>query len=260
MDFKVEVSLWNQVGLDGRQQPPMDTGSTTNFRDKLALDTPPQQPSLPPEQAALVQSPSSMLHAQLPSVQVSIDAYQRLAARSPSTVGAEAVHGHGEADLVELYELGALAGHHLSQMPEQFASQTRAAVTPGLLTTNAAVKAPGSAVPSEQPTTVTYAVEGHQPVELHSEQRPHEVPASSSATRRLEMYLTNQWPERRMQVIAHGADEAELVIRDYHLDADEQEALVADLRRHLAARPNAFTQIRLNGQSIWNHPLAANQE
>lgn len=260
MDFKVEVSLWNQGSLDGRQQPSVESGNTTNFRDKLALDTPPQQPSFAHEQLSIAQPLSYALHQRTPSAQVGIDAYQRLEAISRSATLSESATSHGKAEAVELYELGALAGHHLSQLPEQFSSQARSAVAPELLRAAASQKAPGLAVPAETQITVTSALERNQPVELHSERLGRDTSASSSATRRLESYLANQWPERRMQVIAHGADEAELVIRDYHLDAEEQETLVEDLRRHLAARPNAFTQIRLNGQSIWQHPIAANKE
>ncbi len=260
MDFKVDVSLWNQASLDGRQQPNLDSDASSGFRDKLALDNAMPPASQQPDQPAVIQPLLSGSQLQMPSSLMGLEAYQRLDAHSPTGESAANPQGNGEVDAVELYKLGALAGHHLSYLPDLFMASTHATATPGsapLVEPVAAATAELHPMPqsSDRPE-----VEPVRFTEIPAQQSTQDEPALASPARQLQRYLSTQWAERRMQIVAHGDDEIQLLIRDYHLAADAQEALVADLRRRFATMPKQPAQVWLNGQSIWQPPIAANKE
>jgi len=255
MDFKVDVSLWNQASLDGRQQPNLDSDASSGFRDKLALDNGVPPPAQQPEPLVVVQPLLSGSQLQAPFPAMGLEAYQRLDACSSNGETAANQQGHGEVDAVELYKLGALAGHHLSYLLARSTASTCAIATAGPAPFEASVAVVNAQLSPMPQASDRPEVEPTGFTEIPAQQPMLDEPVLTSPAQQLQRYLSTQWAERRMQVIAHGNDEILLLIRDYHLAADEQEALVADLRHQLAAMPKQPAQVWLNGQSIWQPPV-----
>ena len=69
----------------------------------------------------------------------------------------------------------------------------------------------------------------------------------------LSLYLAQKWPQRSSLVLPRG-NGIELLIRDYHLSADEQESLVDELLVRMHAQPAQPEQIWINGRSVWQRP------
>jgi hypothetical protein len=260
MDFKVGVSLWGQASQDDRQHQPMDTGGGANFRDKLALDKEPQPSPKDIERPSISQPLSSVFQLRTATYSVGIEAYQRLDAQASPIARTDSVHAHGDTQTVELYALGSLAGHHLSQLPDVFIQAASAINTSGprVLTASAVVvETPAKAA---APLTAVSDAASLLPTVTSRPQQAREIPGVSDPAQQLESYLATQWPDRRYQVVRRGQDEVELLVRDYHLDSKEQDALVADLCRHMSSMPKQPVQIWLNGRSVWQKSNKSNKE
>ncbi|WP_395608100.1 hypothetical protein [Pseudomonas sp. B22129] len=153
--------------------------------------------------------------------------------------------------MLELYGLGLRAGKHLSYVPQLF-EQTPpveggvAAADHAPVSNQAAgglpLQRPSPSVQSHGSTPEQKAV--HFAGDDWAD-ASHDLPGASPAL----AYLIRKWPERHVQVLPRGKG-IEVIIRDYHLAPEEQQALVHDLTRQ-AVRPES---IWINGQPAWQAP------
>lgn len=158
--------------------------------------------------------------------------------------------GAPERGVLSLYGLGLRAGNHLSYVPSAFAATTLAERwTPAADNALALYQTAGRM----QIQTLLPSVDGNNAPErtalrVASDELAEgdpELPGSAQVS----AYLMRKWPERHLQVLPRGKG-IEVIIRDYHLGQEEQQALVQDLTRQ-ALCPQS---IWINGQPVWQAP------
>ena len=240
MDFKVSVSLWNQAQASANP-PAQPEAGTRDFKQRLGLDqqqSAPRQEDNGPRQGDTPLADQALPQGQQPE--------PKLLAHKVAPVKVDSTAG------LELYALGLQAGTRLSHVPagllasaeaayranafngaadtlerEQLAGSTTTLVT----TTSAPDRAPGLA-PVVTPVTDT----------------------DDSAFARLDEGLGawhgTRWPQRNYLLLPRG-DGVELLIRDHHLDADEQATLLGELLRRLPGSGVDAQRIWINGHSVW---------
>ncbi|NWB95797.1 hypothetical protein HX882_07855 [Pseudomonas gingeri] len=248
MAVKVGGSLWTQA--TDQQRAPQRENQGQDFERKLGL-----------------RDNSKLSSEQLNRQQ---DLHGVFGQRSSTSAQGEAVLGqlmHTDlgrisgahmAGVLELYALGAHAGHHLSYAPQAFlAAQDMEA-----LAQDAAVRAsftPSSEIPQAQervstldsgaPKTVGQPLIEPAPVES--------VETENAAARHLSSHLTLRWPDRNFQFLPRGKG-LELLVRDYHLTPQERDVLIDELSRQASSMSEPPRQIWLNGQSVWQAPSFLN--
>jgi len=154
------------------------------------------------------------------------------------------------AGVLELYALGARAGHHLSYSPQSFLAAQAEAVrssvtaepTPSVDSSDSRLI---SSTPSVTGITSTKLVEQSQ-----AQPAGLEVDGQDAVSPPLLSYLTSKWPQRHFQFLPRGKG-MELLVRDYHLTSQERNELIGELSRRASSMPERPQQIWLNGQSVW---------
>ena len=252
MDFKVAVSLWSLPQNQATPAPEQAPGNN-DFRNRLGLD---RQQDAPHEQPGERQPSAndnapregSAAHEQIAAQQSALSGLdqQRNRAQRPQ-------HDPG----LELYDLGLRAGSHLSHVP----SALRASA-------EAAYKANGTLLTALPDDTTERLPQAPAPALMAeaTESSAVALPATTSATdgsealttldERMNAWTARQWPERNCLLLPRG-NGLELLIRDHHLDADEQQALLTELLRHLPGSGVDAQRIWINGQPVWQRePLS----
>lgn len=249
MDCKVEVLPCLQRAADGRQNP---SSSQMDFRTKLELHDTARQPA---EDFARSANDRQQEQEHDLLTNRALEAHREDATRL-AAFATEITQPtqHLQAKLtqvLELYSLGALAGHHLSHVPQQFAGAEPLAAL-------AATAAPSSSpynlpIPSAVETAALQPGEdahGGMASARADDPQTEESLERHQQARMIGEYLASKWPQRQVQVLLRGRG-IELVIRDYHLAPEEHRALVEDLLRHMPSLLQQPEQVWLNGQCVW---------
>jgi hypothetical protein len=247
MDFRVEVSLWNRQGNNSGQQA-AQPNVAANFSDKLGLKSQSQAQEQPSDTAGKgAQQDSARADAPLAE-----------AALLPSETGADQAQSallqqRQLAQLpgvVELYPLGMRAGQHLSHLPYGFLqSAEQAAQLYGSMAVDQTAPAVTHA-PAPQQTAEQAQISADAFARSSSHQVSNTEGGEAVSAEQLSLYLAQKWPQRSSLVLPRG-NGIELLIRDYHLAADEQESLVAELLVRMHAQPAQPEQIWINGRCVW---------
>ncbi|MCE0460990.1 hypothetical protein [Pseudomonas uvaldensis] len=248
MAVKVGASLW-AVAADQHRAPVRET-QARNFEQKIGLGEHPKTANegtgsqrndhLVPE--------SGRLHVQDSELEPG-----RVVRPGSGDVSSSAAVG-----TLELYALGAHAGHHLSYLPDiflmgqgalcvapvQVEERYSGVSTPTLMTSS------GSPIPGEILNICGNGQIG-EPAGLELQE------AESSASQPLLSYLTWKWPDRQFHFLPRGKG-LELFVRDYQLTAQERDELIEELSRRASSMPERPQQIWLNGQEIWRASAVSN--
>ncbi len=248
MAVKVGVSLWTMAA--DQQRPPARETQAKDFERKIGLhdQSPTSNESAGQQRNPQVMSGQRLAHSAVAEADLARVVLLRSGSASAMT-----------AEALELYALGAHAGHHLSYLPDVFlaepdvhdvasigAEQAYSAPS-GALTTISAMSSMPCAVSTigpDRPWSEPVAIE-QQGVE-------------DSTGRSLLSYLHGKWPDRHFQFLPRGKG-IELLIRDYRLTAQERDELIDELSRRASSMPERPQQIWLNGEQVWRaSPLSNN--
>ncbi|WP_431495036.1 hypothetical protein [Pseudomonas brassicacearum] len=248
MAVKVGVSLWTMAA--DQQRPPARETQAKDFERKIGLH---DQSPASNENTGQQHNPQMMSEQRLAhSAVAEADLARVVQLRS---VG---VSESMTAGALELYALGAHAGHHLSYLPDVFLAE------PGVhsvasIDTEQAYSAPSSSLPT---TSMIAPMPGA--ALMSSPDRPWGDPvgieqqgAEDSTSRQLLSYLSGKWPDRHFQFLPRGKG-IELLVRDYRLTSQERDELIDELSRRASSMPERPQQIWLNGQPIWRAPSLSN--
>ncbi|MFD2642011.1 hypothetical protein [Pseudomonas japonica] len=252
MDFKVAVSLWNLPRNQTTPTPEPAMGSN-DFSNRLGLD---RQQDAPHEQPGERQ-PSA--NDNVPREDSA--AHDRLAAQQSSLPPRDPRRNHGQRPQhnpgLELYELGLRAGSHLSHVPSALRASAEAAYKAhgtvfAALPTNQAEPRPQAPAPVA-PADVAESSVVSLPVATNTAEGSD---ALAALDEQMNAWTARQWPERNCLLLPRG-NGMELLIRDHHLDADEQRTLLAELLRRLPGSGVDAQRIWINGQPVWQRePLS----
>jgi len=156
--------------------------------------------------------------------------------------------GTGSSSLIELYALGLRAGQHLSRVSHTFMAGT---LQLGSMMSSKDDIAIITCLVPEAEAIMSYSTPMASATAGSSQSSSPTLDLeTSSIVREWASYLGSQWPERRWQLIKRP-DGLELLVRDYHLSRDEQEALVAELLARIPSSSQPPERIWLNGQMVW---------
>jgi hypothetical protein len=229
MEFKLGASLWAKTADSQPMAPQQER--TEDFGKKLGL--PLQQQQLPnerqPQQQWADGNDQERLAAQL-----------QLAQRK----------GERAAPQVELYGWGSLAGHHLSYLPGMLQSGSlmpaAAQITQqqwGQAAADIAAHAGADAVlPGVATPTAALVALSTRSTPAAEQAAPEQAPLAA--------FLAQRWPERRLLILPRESG-TEVIVRDFHLSADEQQTLTHDLRQFMRSSGEQLEQIWVNGQRVW---------
>lgn len=250
MDFRVEVSLWNRQG-NNNGQPTAQPNVTANFSDKLGLksqtqaqeqssDTAGQGPLQCSSRADATLAEAALLASETGADQAQVEVrQQRQLAQLPG--------------VVELYPLGMRAGQHLSHLPYGFL-QSAEQTAQGY---NAMAEAQRAPLVMSAPAAQQTATQVQASADAFASNSSHQVSNADGGeavvAEQLSLHLAQKWPQRSSMVLPRGQG-IELLIRDYHLTADEQQSLVDELLLRMHAQPKQPEQIWINGRTVWQRP------
>ncbi|WP_338474627.1 hypothetical protein V3H56_11225 [Pseudomonas sp. MS646] len=247
MAVKVEASLWT---MTADHRAPVRETKARDFERKLGLSDHASTPNDSTGWQRDVQaSPQQHPHSVVPDADLTRILRPRPAdASDPRSAGA-----------LELYALGARAGHHLSYRPDAFLAgpDIRSVATVDAMQ---GYSVPLSAVPFPSTTSLmSIAVATAGPVALWdvavgSQQQGLE---GTSQVQFLS-YLTRKWPDRHFQFLPRDKG-IELVVRDYRLTSLEHDELVEELSRRAASMSERPQQIWLNGREVWRAASLSNE-
>lgn len=250
MDVKAAPSFRPQVPEQTSMRSYADNGS--DFSAKLGLRRDPDVTLHQEVQA----SREEVMHQALQTTQT-VDrqmASQRLtvvAAANEQVVRSQGMQGEVRPDaLMELYALSLRAGHHLSHVPHAFLADIQALQAVGMgggVTASDAINVPSNTL--AQMVGPALVSDGMSPTAEQGRALGHDLEPSLVA-REWARYLGTKWPERRWQLLTRS-DGLELLVRDYHLTHEEQDALLTDLLAHMPSSSQAPERIWLNGQLAW---------
>lgn len=247
MDFKVSVSLWNQAQASANPPTQPDAGAR-DFKQRLGLDQ---------QQSAPRQEDNGRQQGDTPLAEPPLPQGQQPASNLPEhKIMPEKVD---PAAGLELYALGLQAGSRLSHVPAGLLASAEAAYRAN------AFGALAQAVGQEQPVSTTATL---SPIASAPDHAPAGmVPATTPLTDAADTPLTRldeglgawhsaRWPQRNYLLLPRG-DGVELLIRDHHLDTDEQATLLGELLRRLPGSGVDAQRIWINGHPVWQRePLS----
>lgn len=164
-------------------------------------------------------------------------------------------------DIVALYDLGQLAGHHLSYAPsgldtgnEQF-SLTE-------LTPDKPLLRSGKTMPTADTSVALHHQETGAWMSSAVSDGEYSTPleqARNSASTTLSELMVRRWPERSLMILPRESG-LEIVLRDYHLTREESDQLARDLQSYFGGSDEPLEQIWVNGHCLWQRrPTQANQ-
>lgn len=242
MDFKVSVSLWNQP-----QNPSMPATTPasvdSDFGQRLGLDQ-----HAKPRQNDAGQAPvgqGEMPLADQPFVQAP--------RRDASMPGQPFTPGKVDpAAGVELYALGLQAGTRLSHMPAGLLASAEAAYRANGFDAAADAAEPQLQVPKTAASAPIICTPGRTQAAMPP---PPQVSAAGDEpvarlNEGLRAWHSVHWPQRNYLLLPRS-DGVELLIRDHHLDAQEQATLLGELLRRLPGSGVDAQRIWINGRPVW---------
>ncbi|SEI44397.1 hypothetical protein [Pseudomonas sp. NFACC07-1] len=241
MAVKVGASLWTMAA--DQQRPPARDTQAKDFERKIGLydQSPASNESTGQQRNPQVMSEERLVHSAIADADLARVVLLRSIGASTSMT----------AEALELYALGAHAGHHLSYLPDTFLAE------PGVhsvasIDTEQAYSAPSSALST---TSAISSVPGA--VLAQGSDRPRIEPVTieqqgteDSTGQPLLSYLNGKWPDRHFQFLPRGKG-LELLVRDYRLTAQERDELIEELARRASSMSERPQQIWLNGQQVW---------
>ncbi|WP_024617154.1 hypothetical protein [Pseudomonas kilonensis] len=248
MAVKVGVSLWTMAA--DHQRPPARETQAKDFERQIGLhdQSPASNENTGQRGNPQVMSEQRLAHSAVAEADLARVMQLRSGAASASMT----------AEALELYALGARAGHHLSYLPDLFlaepgvhsvasigAEQTYSAPSSVLPTTSATSSMPG-AVLTQGPDRAW-----SEPVAIEQQD------AEDSISHPLLSYLNGKWPDRHFQFLPRGKG-IELLVRDYRLTAQERDELIDELSRRASSMAERPQQIWLNGQQVWRASSLSN--
>jgi|GEM_PF-2439669 len=242
MDFKVSVSLWNQP-----QNPSMPAttpvSGDSDFRQRLGLDqrsTPRQDDAgqAPDGQGTTPLADQSFVQA--PLRDASMPGHPITPVRVDPAVG------------LELYSLGLQAGTRLSHMPAGLLASAEAAYRANGFDTAADAAEPQLQVPKTAASAPIICTPGRTQAAMPP---PPQVSAAGDEpvarlNEGLRAWHSVHWPQRNYLLLPRS-DGVELLIRDHHLDAQEQATLLGELLRRLPGSGVDAQRIWINGRPVW---------
>lgn len=250
MDFRVEVSLWNRQG-NNSGQPAGQPNVAANFGDKLGLKSQTlaqEQPRDTAAQGAQQDSP----RADAPLAEAVLLPSETVADKAQAALLQQRQLAQ-LSGVVELYPLGMRTGQHLSHLPYGFLQSAEQAAQ-GY---NAMAEVQRAPVVMPAPAAQQTATQVQASADAFASNSSHQVSDTEGGeavlAEQLSLYLAQKWPQRSSLVLPRG-NGIELLIRDYHLTADEQESLVDELLVRMHAQPTQPEQIWINGRSAWQRP------
>ena len=241
MAVKVGASLWTMTA--DQQRPPARETQAKDFERKIGLhdQSPASNESTGQQRDPRMMSEQRLVHSAIAEADLVRVMQLRSVVASASMAGGA----------LELYALGAHAGHHLSYLPDLFlagpdvhsiasdgAEQAYSASSSALSMTSMISSLPGavSTKGPDRPWSEPIAIE--------------QQGAEDSIDRPLLSYLNGKWPDRHFQFLPRGKG-IELLIRDYRLTAQERDELIDELSRRASSMSERPQQIWLNGQEVW---------
>ncbi|EKT4477124.1 hypothetical protein AB1288_18105 [Pseudomonas putida] len=244
MDFKVSVSLWSQA-QNTTAAATTSTSTTSDFKQRLGLDqqSTPRQGDAGQQRADQNEAPLGkgvFLEGQQPDA--NIPGFKSVPVRVDPAAG------------LELYALGLQAGTRLSHLPSGLLASAEAAYR-----ANGSV-ATANATDTQQLLSTTLAptppVTAATPTH-HQTVRAPVIPDTGSEEQALARlnegfgaWHNARWPQRNYLLLPRG-DGVELLIRDHHLNAEEQATLLGELLRRLPGSGVNTQRIWINGHSVW---------
>ena len=241
MAVKVGASLWTMTA--DQQRPAARETQAKDFERKIGLhdQSPASNESTGQQRDPRMMSEQRLVHSAIAEADLARVMQLRSFGASASMTGGA----------LELYALGAHAGHHLSYLPDVFLAE------PGVDGTAAmgAVQAYSATLGTLQTTSAISSMPGV--VSTNGPDRPWSEPivieqqgAEDSIDRPLLSYLNGKWADRHFQFLPRGKG-IELLIRDYRLTAQERDELIDELSRRASSMSERPQQIWLNGQEVW---------
>lgn len=240
MEFKLGATLWGRTAENRPPAQAQEAGS--DFEKKLGL--PARQSESPADWQRPAQQQAQEDSPQWQAAQQLLNQRKGAQAAAPS----------------ELYAWGSLAGHHLSHLPGLFQDShgVDASLAAALIgvAPQAAAAMPGATQAATEPRTDSAAD--------HSILAPGEQPVGAGQRRvtsnqaALGGFFAQHWPERRVLILPRESG-AEVVIRDFHLSAVEQQSLARDLRDFMRNSGTQLQQIWVNGQCVWQQATGPTQ-
>ncbi|XXE14461.1 hypothetical protein J3P89_14930 [Pseudomonas sp. Z1-14] len=227
-----------------QQRPPARDTQAKDFERKIGLrdQSPTSNESTGQQRNPQVMSEQRLAHSAIAEADLARVVQLRSVGVSESlTAGA-----------LELYALGAHAGHHLSYLPDVFLTESgvhgvvsigaaQAYLAPSsAFSVTSAISSMAGAVPTKGPDSPW-----SEPVTIEWQE------AEDSTGRSLLSYLNGKWPDRHFQFLPRGKG-LELLIRDYRLTAQERDELIDEFSRRASSMPERPQQISLNGQQVWS--------
>ncbi|EJM54444.1 hypothetical protein [Pseudomonas sp. GM48] len=248
MAVKVGASLWTATA--DQQRAPVRETHTRDFERKIGL----RDHSSTSNESAGRQSNEHVISEQrLPYSEFPEADLARIV--RPGSGDASESRAVGT---LELYALGAHAGHHLSYLSQIIlADQGRQGVASGgveLGYSESLNPLPIASTISLMPSAALIkSPDGSwgEPVEVERQE------VEDSASRQLLSYFTWKWPDRHFQFLPRG-NGLELLVRDYRLTPQERDELIDELSRRASSMPECPQQIWLNGEEVWRASSLSN--
>lgn len=240
MDFRLEASLWQSPAAPRPEAGEADSGR--DFKQKLDVSALGADKRNDPEPAAPEEAPSPEMIAEM--------AFRSLAESTRRRTSVQAVRREG---IEELYTLGLQAKGHLSYQAGLFGPEV-AALAAALPKSEAGERTGKGQGGTEAPLQAFSGTAGaRSPVSGQSFADRESVlrVAAPEGQRALSARLAEVWPDRRFQLVEReqGVD---LMVRDYHLSAEDEDALADELVRYMKSRPQQTGSLWLNGRLVWS--------
>ncbi|MCP2020422.1 UNVERIFIED_ORG: hypothetical protein J2Y76_001337 [Pseudomonas reinekei] len=241
MAVKVGVSLW--TATPDQQRAPVRETQTRDFERKIGLR---DHSSTSNERAGWQQNEHVISEQRLPYSEFPEAELARMV--RPGSGGASESRAAGA---LELYALGAYAGHHLSYLPQLLLAEQglQGVASEGLELGYSESLNPlpiTSRISLSPGAVLIKSPDGSWGEPVGGERQEVE----DSASRQLLSYFTWKWPDRHFQFLPRGKG-LELLVRDYRLTPQECDELIGELSRRASSMPERPQQIWLNGEEVW---------
>lgn len=237
MEFKLGATLW---GPPAQSRPPAANQITArDFEKKLGLPL----------------QPSRSLAAPPPPAQNQKQEHRFEGQEVPEQVLLTPTKGTATVTSAELYGWGNQAGPHLSHLPGGFQGAEGDDATLFAAQAVAAadiVPAVPRAVAAPTDMQTDYTVRGSPQTlrESHLCAAPKSTIPGQPA---LSHFFAQHWPERRVLILPRESG-SEILIRDFYMSSDEQQALALALRDFMNNSETRVQQVWINGQRLATSP------
>lgn len=241
MGLNIGVSLWVEPAVG--QRGTASGASEQDFARQVGLQAPPSRPQAESQQA--LPAPLSAGPHQALATPGATQLSQLLSSNS------QVLHQAPAAQVLELYALGALAGHHLSYVPQVFLWAGQESSSVQIRAQDIAVVPAPAGLEGQPQKPITAFAGSSVGGAVDAETKPRDFADEQvPVIRQLLGYLSTRWQDRHCQLLPREQG-VELLIRDYHLSAEERSSLINELSRQLARISERPLRIWLNGEPVW---------